>query len=183
MESPINLENTTRARFEVEFASPRFGDDHFDVALTLGGSSLGSYDDEYVGYEDDVLVEEYYTDSYTIIDLRLAARFYPLGNNSSIQPYVGAGIGYFWFHDSWEFEYYDTYEDQYIPDVFYTYTGCEEGTDTLAEGFFPFVTAGLTVPIESNFELQFEFQYHYDKKDSDFDFGGPVYMFGCLFRF
>jgi len=183
LESPINLENTTRARFEVELASPKFGDDHFDVALTLGGSSLGSYDDEYVGYEDDVLVEEYYTDSYTIIDLRLAARFYPLGNNSSIQPYVGAGIGYFWFHDSWEFEYFDTYEDQYIPDVFYTYTGSEEGTDTLAEGFFPFVTAGLTVPIESNFELQFEFQYHYDKKDSDFDFGGPVYMFGCLFRF
>jgi len=48
---------------------------------------------------------------------------------------------------------------------------------------FPFVTAGLMVPIASNLELQFEVQYHYDKQDAGFDFGGPVYMFGCLFRF
>jgi outer membrane protein W len=130
-----------------------------------------------------VLIEEFYTDRYSIFDLRLAGRLYPLGDSGWLQPYVGGGIGYFWFLDSWEYEYYDTYEDQYIPDVFYTYTGSDEGTDTLANGFFPFVTAGLTVPIQSNFELQFEVQYHYDKKDSGFDFGGPVYMFGCLFRF
>jgi hypothetical protein len=67
--------------------------------------------------------------------------------------------------------------------VFYTYTGGEEDRETLANGFFPFVTAGLTVPIASNFELQFEVQYHYDKEDSGFDFGGPAYMFGCLIRF
>jgi hypothetical protein len=183
MDSPSDFDKTIQARFELEFASPRFGNDYFDLALTLGGSSLGSYHDEYAGFDNDVLIEEFYTDRYSLFDIRLAGRLYPLGSNSRLQPYVGAGIGYFWFLDSWEYEYNETYEDPYIPDVFYTYTESEEGTDTLAHGFFPFVTAGLTVPIDSNFELQFEVQYHYDKQDSDFDFGGPVYMFGCLFRF
>ena len=183
MDSTTDFDKTTRTRFELELASPRFGNDYFDLALTFGGSSLGSYDTEYVGFDDDVLIEEFYTDDYSLFDLRLAGRYYPLGDSSRLQPYVGAGIGYFWFLDSWEYEYFETYEDPFIPDVFYTYTESDDGKDTLAHGFFPFVTAGLTVQIESNFELQFEVQYHYDKQDSDFDFGGPVYMFGCLFRF
>ncbi len=183
IDSPSDFDKTTRTRFELELASPRFGNDYFDLALTFGGSSLGSSHDEYAGFDDGALIEEFYTDHYSLLDLRLAGRFYPLGDSSWLQPYVGAGIGYFWFLDSWEYEYYETYEDPYIPDVFYTYTESDDGKDTLAHGFFPFVTAGLTVQIESNFELQFEVQYHYDKQDSGFDLGGPVYMFGCLLRF
>ena len=183
LDSPFDFDKTTRARFELEFASPRFGNDCFDVALTFGGSSLGSYHDEYAGYDGDVLIEEYYTDRYSLFDLRLAGRLYPLGDNSWIHPYIGAGIGYFWFNDSWEYEYYETYEDPYIPGVFHTYIETDDGRDTIAHGFFPFVTAGLTVPISSNFEMLFEVQYHYDKEDSGFDFGGPAYMFGCFFRF
>ena len=183
IESPTSSGKTTRARFELELASPRFGDDYFDMTLSFGGSSLGTFHDEYAGFEDGVFIEEYYTDSYSLLDLRLAARLYPFGDRDGIQPYVGAGIGYFWFRDSWEFEYYDTYEDPFIPGVFYTYTGGEDGSDTLAKGFFPFVTAGINVPVASNFELQFEVQYHYDKEDSGLDFGGPAYMFGCLVRF
>lgn len=183
IDSLTDLGKTTRTRFELELASPRFGNDCFDLALTFGGSSLGSFDDEYASFDDGVLIEEFYTDRYSLFDLRLAGRFYPLGDSSSLKPYVGAGIGYFWFLDSWEYEYYETYEDPFIPGVFYTYADAGEERDTLANGFFPFVTAGLTVPVASNFELQFEVQYHYDKQDSGFDFGGPVYMFGCLFRF
>jgi len=183
IDSLTSSDKTTRTRFELEFSSPRFGDDYFDLALTLGGSSLGSFDEEYVGFDDGVLIEEYYTDHYSLIDLRLAGRFYPLGDNSRLKPYVGAGVGYFWFLDSWEYEYYETYEDPYIPGLYYTYADAGEERDTLAKGFFPFVTAGLTVPLDTNFELQFEVQYHYDKEDSGFDFGGPVYMFGCNFRF
>jgi hypothetical protein len=183
LDSPSDLEKTTRARFEVEISSPRFGNDLFDLALTFGGSSLGSYHDDYAGYDDDVLIEEFYSDHYSLFDIRLAGRLYPLGDNSRIKPYVGAGIGYFWFLDSWEYEYYETYEDPFFPGVFYTYSEAVDGNDTLANGLFPFVTAGLMVPIASNFELQLEVQYHYDKEDSGFDFGGPVYMFGCHFRF
>ena len=183
MDSPSDFGKTTRTRFELELASPRFGNDYFDVALTFGGSSFGSFHDEYAGFDDDVLIEEFYTDRYSLFDLRLAGRSYPLGDKSWLQPYVGAGIGYFWFLDSWEYEYYETYEDPHIPGVFHTYVETEDGRDTVAHGFFPFVTAGLTVPVSSNFELLFEMQYHYDKEDSGFDFGGPVYMFGCFFRF
>jgi hypothetical protein len=50
----------------VELASPRFVYDYFDVALTLGGSSLGSCHDQYAGYDDDVLIEEFYSDHYSI---------------------------------------------------------------------------------------------------------------------
>ena len=183
LENPMDFEKTTRARFELEISSHRFCNDHLDIALTFGGSSLGSYHDDYAGYDGDTWVEESYSDQFSLLDLGLAARLYPFGDSGGVQPYVGAGIGYFWFLDSWEFEYADTYEDPFIPGVFYTTTGYDEDTDTLAHGFFPFVTAGLTIPIKSNFELLFEVQYHYDKEDSGFDFGGPVYMFGGRFRF
>jgi hypothetical protein len=183
LESPSDFEKTTRARFEVEIASPRFGDGLFDLALTLGGSSLGSYHDDFAGYDGDVLIEEFYSDHYSLFDIRLAGRLYPLGDNSQIKPYVGAGIGYFWFFDSWDYEYYETYEDPPFSGVYYTYEEFGDGKDTLANGLFPFVIAGLAIPVSSNFELQFEVQYHYDKEDSGFDFGGPAYMFGCQFRF
>lgn len=183
LDSPADFKKTTRARFELEIASQRFCNDHLDIALTFGGSSLGTYHDDYAGYDGDIWVEESYTDHFSLLDLGLAARLYPFGDNEVIQPYIGAGIGYFWFLDSWELDYADTYEDPFIHGVFYTTTGYEEDTDTLAHGFFPFVTAGLTVPIQSNLELLFEVQYHYDKKDAGFDFGGPVYMFGARLRF
>jgi hypothetical protein len=183
IDSPIDLDKTTRARYELEVASPRFGGGFFDLALTFGGSSLGSFSDQYVDVDDGVLIEEYFTDDLSLLDLRLVARLYPFGDSGPLQPYVGAGIGYFWFLDSWEYEYSETFEDPYVPGVFYTFTDSEDGRDTLAKGFFPFVTAGLMVPIGSNFELQFEFQYDFDKEDSGFDLGGPVYMFGCRLRF
>jgi len=183
LESPSDFEKTTKARFELEVSSPRFGDGLFDLALTFGGSSLGSYHDDSAYYDGDTLIEEYYSDHYSLFDIRLAGRLYPLGNNSQVKPYVGAGFGYFWFSDSWDYEYYETYEDPIFPGVYHTYGEAGDGRDTIANGLFPFVTAGVAVPVGNNFELQFEVQYHYDKEDAGFDFGGPVYMFGCNFRF
>jgi hypothetical protein len=183
IESPIDLEKTTRARYELEVSSARCCNGHFDFALTFGGSSLGSFTDEYTDWDDGVFIEDAFKDDLYLLDLRLAARLYPFGNYNGIQPYVGAGIGYFWFRDSWEDEYSDTVEDPDFPGVFYTFTDSEEGTDTIAKGFFTFVAAGLTVPIGSHFELLFELQYDIDKQDSGFDFSGPAYMFGCRFRF
>jgi outer membrane protein W len=183
IDRPFDTGKTTRARFELELASPLFGDDHFDVALTLGGSSLGSYSSEYVDYDGGVLIEQYSTDDLSLFDIGLTARLYPFGESERIRPYVGAGIGYFWFLDSWEDEYFETVEDPFIPGLFYTYASTDEGTDNLAHGFFPFVTAGLNVPVGSNLELLFELQYHLGKEDSGFDFDGPVYMFGARLRF
>ncbi len=183
IDRPFEAGKTTRARFEVELASPLFGDDYFDVAFTFGGSSLGSYSSQYVDFDGEVLFEQYSTDDLSLLDIGLAARLYPLGDSSPVRPYVGAGIGYFWFLDSWEDEYFETIEDPFVPGLFYTYASSDEGIDTLSHGFFPFVTAGLNVPVGSNLELLFEMQYHLGKEDSGYDFGGPVYMFGCRLRF
>ena len=61
------------------------------------------------------------TDSLSVIDVRLAARLYPLGDSSPIRPYVGGGLGYYWFLDVWDDEYYDTVEDPLFPGTYITY--------------------------------------------------------------
>lgn len=183
IESPITLDKTTRTRYELELSSQLFLDEHLDFALTVGGSSLGSFEDEYVDVIDDVLIEEFYSDDLSLIDLRLAARLYPLGASRPIRPYIGAGVGYFWFLDSWDDEYYETIEDPLFPGSFITFADSDEDTDTLADGFFPFILGGVTVPIGSDFEFLFEFQFDFEKEDSGFDLGGPIYMFGARFRF
>jgi hypothetical protein len=183
VEDPIDLGKTTRARIDLEVSSPLLGDEHVDFAFTVGGLSLGSFSDYYVDVVDDVIIEEYYDDRLNLLDVRLAARLYPLGDNSRIRPHIGAGIGYFWFLDDWDYEYAETFEDPLFPGTFYTIVEQYEGTDTVARGFFAFVTAGVSVPVGSNAELMFEFQYDYDKEDAGFDLGGPIYMFGARFRF
>ena len=183
IDRPFEEGKTTRARFEVELASPLFGDDHFDVAFTFGGSSLDSYSTDYVDYDGVTLIEQYINEDFSLFDVGLSARLYPFGDNEQVRPYIGAGIGYFWFLDSWDEDYFETVEDPFVPGLFYTYATSDEGTDDLARGFFPFVTAGVTVPVSSNLELLFELQYHIGKEDSGYDFSGPAYMFGARLRF
>lgn len=183
LEDPMDLEKTTRARFELEVSSARFVDDHVDLAFTFGGSGLGTVSDEFVDVVDGVLIEESFVDRLVLLDVRLAARLYPLGDRSRIRPHVGAGLGYFWFLDFWEDEYAETVEDPLFPGTFHTFIEEDSGTDTFAKGFFPFVTAGVTVPLGDNGELLFDFQYDFDKRDSGFDFGGPIYMVGARIRF
>lgn len=180
LEDPIDLDDTTRTRVEVELSSARFFDDHFDLAFTLGGSSLGSFDTQYADEIDGVFIEENFDDDLSIFDIRLAARFYPLGDASEIRPYVGAGVGYFWFLDQWEREYTEFYE---VPGGYDVYIEEDDDVDTAAEGFFPFITAGVAFSIGEQFELLFDFQYDFEKTDSGFDFGGPIYMIGGRFRF
>lgn len=183
LESPITLKDTTRTRYELELSSAVLLDGHLDFAFSVGGSSLGSFEDEYVDVIDDVLIEEYYTDDLSLIDVRLAARLYPLGDSKPIRPYLGAGIGYFWFLDSWEDEYYETIEDPLFPGTYITFADGDKDTETLADGFFPFILGGVTVPVGSNFEFLFEFECDFEKKDNGFDLSGPIYMFGARFRF
>jgi len=183
LEDPMDLDKTTRARLEVEVSSPLLFDEHLDFALAFGGSSLGSYTETYTDTVDGTFIDDLYTDRLWLLDVRLAARLYPLGGRSRLRPYVGAGIGYFWFRDDWENDYSDTFEDPLFPGTLLTIREEEHGMANLAQGFFPFVTAGLTVPIGSHVELMAEFQYDFGKKNAGFDLGGPIYLFGARFRF
>lgn len=183
VDEPFDSGKTTRARYELELSSPRVADDHFDLALTVGGIYLGTISDDYIYVVDDVVIQESYEDRLSVYDVRLAARLYPLGDASDIRPYLGAGLGYFWFIDNWHDEYSETFEDPREPGTYRTHTEEYDDTDTLAQGLFAFITAGVTVPIGSKGELLFEFQYDFAKDDSGFDLGGPIYMFGARFRF
>lgn len=183
VDSPIDGDKTTRGRLDVEVCSGLLADDHLDFALSVGGSSFGTskFEDAYT--DSGVFYDDLYKDRLSLIDVRLAARFYPLGSESVIRPYFGGGVGYFWLEDSWHDHYYTTIEDSRFPGVYHTYEDQDKGQDSLADGFFPFVTVGITVPIKSHFELLVEAQYDFDKKDSGYDLSGPVYMFGARFRF
>ncbi len=180
---PVDLDKTTRARLELEIVSPLLWDEHVDFALGFGGSYLGSHTDEYIDTVDGTYIDDLYTDRLSIFDIRLAARLYPLGDSTRIRPYVGAGVGYFWFHDWWENDYSDTFADPLFPGETRTVFGHAEGDTTLAHAPFPFVLAGITLPIGWNGEIMFEFQYDFEKKDEGYDFSGPIYMFGARLRF
>jgi hypothetical protein len=181
--NPVDQDETTRTRVDLEISSPLLLDEHLDFAFSLGGLSLGCFDDYYSNVVDGTLIEEYYSDDLAVLDVRLALRFYPLGRSSKVRPYVGGGLGYFWVNDWWEYKYTETFEDPYYPGLYHTFVANDEGTDVVADGFFPFVLAGLTVPLGSHGELLFEFQYDFDKEDSGFDVGGPIYMIGARMRF
>ncbi len=176
IESPVTLRDTTRTRYELELSSQLFANERLDFALSVGGSSLGTHRDYYAEMVDGVLIEKSFRDTLSLLDVRVAARLHPLGQDGPIRPYLGAGLGYFWFIDSWSDRYYET-------EGGITYADRRKGTDTLSESFFPFVTAGLNVAVHDNAEVLFEFQYDIEKKDSGFDFSGPIYMLGLRFRF
>jgi hypothetical protein len=183
MTDPVDLDKTTRGRLELEIASPLLWDEHVDFALGFGGSYLGSHTEEYTDTVDGVYIDDFYTDRLSVFDIRLAVRLYPLGDRSRIRPYLGAGVGYFWFRDWWENDYSDTFEHPPLSGEYTTVYDHAEGDVTLADGFFPFVLAGVTVPLGWHAELMFEFQYDFEKEDDGFDFSGPIYLFGARFRF
>lgn len=182
LDSPIDGEKTTRVRIEAEIATALLADDHLDFFLSVGGSPLGKADYADIYETGGVLYEDYYSDTFSLIDARLGARLYPLGQESSIRPHIGGGIGYYWLLDSYDDEYYATTEDPYFPGNYLTYADYAEDTDSVAEGLFPFLTAGVTVPVTSGIELLFEFEYDFAKDDSGVDVGGPIYMFGARIR-
>lgn len=183
IDDPVDGGKTTRPRLDLEVSSPLLWDEHVDFALTFGGLHLGSYEERYTNTVDGTYIDDQYTDWLWLFDIRLAARLYPLGDSSRIRPYIGAGIGYFWFQDNWANEYSDTSEDPYFPGHFRTVHDHDEGDATLAQGAFPFLLAGLTLPLGSHIEFTFEFQYDFDKKDAGYDLSGPIYMAGARIRF
>ncbi len=183
VDSPIDGEKTTRGRIDFEICTGLLADDHFDFAFAVGGTGFGSSRFEDVYTSDGVYYDDHYKDTFSLVDFRLMARFYPLGSDSVIRPYFGGGVGYFWLIDSWDDHYYTTIEDPYHPGVYHTYEDRNEDADSIADGFFPFLNVGISIPIRNHFELLVDAQYDFDKEDSGYDLTGPIYTFGARFRF
>ena len=177
--SPLTGEETTRTRFELEVSTERLSDGRVDLAFMFGGSSLGTLRDASSTEEDGLITDAFSIDELSVYDLRLAARFYPLGGSRrDLTPYVGAGLGYFRFADCWEdtVSVTDTASGIMVTDVM-------SGTETVADGFFPFVMAGLTMSLGDRAELFAELEYDLSKRDKGYDLGGPAYLIGCRVRF
>ena len=176
--SPLTEARVTKARFELEICSARLLDDRVDLALAFGFSPLGTLSSESSGVEDGFFVDTSSKDDVSLYDLRVAARYYPLGaDRRRLSPYVGAGFGYFLCADAWRDIV--TVTD---PESSAAATETDQGTTTVAQGLFPFVTAGLNVPLSNRAEVLLEFGYDFEKKDSGFDLGGPFALIGCRFR-
>lgn len=182
LDSVVDGQETTRLRVEAELSTGMIADDHADFFLSVGGSPLG--DSEYVdSYESGGnFYEDYYTDTFSMIDVRLGARLYPLGHNSSIRPHIGGGIGYYWLRDDYSDDYYTWVPDPLYPGDYLQYYDYADGSETISDAFFPFITAGISAPISDNLELLFEFEYDFGKDESGVDLGGPIYMIGARIR-
>jgi len=180
LESPLSFEKTTRARFEIEASTGDVISDYLELALSFGGSSLGSVEDTYTAVGSGYVIDETFEDKIRLYDGRLAARLYPLGGAGGrdpfqLIPFVGGGIGYFHMEDKWEYTYVETGAN-------YVYIEEDKGRDRLARGFFPFISAGVNLPINSMSEITFEFQYDLNKEDAGWDLSGPIYLLGWRVR-
>ena len=182
LESPVDGRDTTRLRVEAELSSALMANGHADFFVSVGGSPLGdfeyvdTYDSDGIFYEDD------YSHTFSLIDVRLGARLYPLGHNSTIRPHVGGGIGYYWLRDHYDDDYYTWVPDPYSPGSYLEYYDYAEDTETISDAFFPFITAGVSAPISDNVELLFDLEYDFGKDESGVDLGGAIYMLGARIR-
>ena len=140
----------------MEISSQLFADDRLDFALSVGGSSLGTHRDYYAEVVDGALIGVV-QDVLSLLDVRLAARLHPFGQDGPLRPLPWGRHRLFLFLDSWSDRYYETIEDPYYPGYLHHVCRPSQDTDTVADGFFPFVMAGLNVAVSDNAELLFEF--------------------------
>lgn len=182
LDSVIDGRETTRVRVEAELSTALLADEHVDFFVSIGGSPLGTSEYADIYESGGVFYEDYYSDTFSLIDLRLGARFYPFGASSVIRPHIGGGIGYYWLRDDYSDDYYTLVPDPLMPGSYIEYYDYAEGTETIADAFFPFITAGVSAPVTDNLEVLFEFEYDFGKDDSGVNLGGPIYMIGARIR-
>ena len=110
-------------------------------------------------------------------DVHLGARVFPLGvRDQSVVPYIGGGIGYFEYDMT-----INTPDGDIDDDWFHDHYGIEHHHDTLAHGYFPYVSTGLYLTLHNNAMLQLEFRYDFDKEYKRYDLSGHQITVGLAF--
>jgi hypothetical protein len=64
---------------------------------------------------------------------------------------------------------------------FHDHYGVDKYHDTLAHGYFSYLSTGLYLPLKKNFMLQTEFRYEFDKDYKRYDMGGYQITIGLAF--
>lgn len=178
LDNPLTLEETTRTRFEVELAGTTPMSDNLEITLGFGGASVSSVSDTYTTYDHVGMIQDTLEDTFRTYDVRLGLRLYPFSMEESvIHPYVGGGIGYYWMVDEWKDTHLETIDSPYQE-----FVTEDEGDYTLSEGFFPYLSAGVDIPISDQAALLFEYKYDFQKKEDGADYGGSIFTAGLRFR-
>lgn len=179
LQNPVTLKETTRSRYEVEFANSNLTNDHVELGLSFGGASVASVTDTFTTFDDLGMIQDTFEDKFRMYDVRLGMRLYPVNPDERmrIHPYVGGGLGYYWLVDSWKDTHLETIDSPYSEIV-----EEDSGKITVAKGFFPYVTAGVDIPITDQAALLFEYKHDFNKKEDGVDYGGGIYMLGMRFR-
>ncbi len=179
LENPLTLDKTSRTRFGVEFGSTVPSNDHLEFTLGFGGASVSTVSDTYTAYDNIGMIQDTLEDNFRTYDLRLGVRLYPISpeERDSIHPYVGGGVGYYWMIDEWKDTHLETVNSPYSE-----FTTEDKGRTTLAKGFFPYVCAGVDIPITDQAALLFEYKHDFMKKKDGADYGGGIITAGLRFR-
>ena len=181
-DQPLGIKEEPFKYLEWEAYTPRIIKDHVDVVFGIGmndGKSEGEINvaHDYGGYwMPGGDIPEVSTNMW---EFRLGTRFFPLGvENQNVVPYVGGGVGYF---------YYDMNTskrgDFVGSDWFYNYYEIDKDSVTLAEGSFPYLSVGLYLRLsdQSQIPLQMEFRYDFDKVYKKHDMSGYQVTIGLAF--
>ncbi len=179
LDNPLTLEETSRTRFEIEMAAMAPASDHIEFTLGLGGASVSTVEDTYTAYDDVGMIQDTLEDNFRTYDLRLGVRLYPISPEQSagMHPYVGGGVGYYWMVDQWKDSHLETVDSPYSE-----YSTEDRGHTTLADGFFPYLTAGVDIPITDQAALLFEYKHDFMKKKDGANYGGGIITAGLRFR-
>lgn len=179
LDNPLTLERTSRTRVGVEFAGTTPASDNVEICLGFGGASVTSATDVYTTYDSVGMIQDTLEDKFRTYDFRLGVRVYPIApdDSDSIHPYIGGGIGYYWLVDDWKDTHLETINSPYTE-----FVTEEKGHFSLAKGFFPYLTAGVDIPITDQAALLFEYKHDFMKKKDGADYGGDMFMAGMRFR-
>ena len=90
---------------------------------------------------------------------------------------MGGGVGYYWMVNDWEDKHLETVDSPYSE-----FRTKDDGHRTLADGFFPYVCAGVDIPITDQAALLVEYKYDFQKKEDGADYGGSIITAGMRFR-
>ena len=142
------------------------GEYHFPLGdyLEVGGG-VGYYQNSVPSVYRDVIdsdgSEIFQELKLRVVPFTATARFYPFTRQAPVQPYIGAGLGVFWWRYAETGEWVDDTDDTIFRNSY-----VDDGAE-----FGPVILAGVRFPVGDMFAAGGEFRYQDAKPDLDPDQG------------
>jgi hypothetical protein len=173
---PLSIDEEPLRYWEFEAFTPKLANEYMDFTLGIGYNS--GQEKGKIEVHDHRWLPEIKTYMW---DIHLGARLFPLGcSDRDVIPYVGGGLGYFEYDlerresGDYEYVYSSDYYDYYILDTH---------NDTVAHGYYPYLSTGLFLPLDKKYSLQVEFRYDFDRDYKQYDMDGYLILVGIAFRY